>query len=829
MPQRVPIIPQKDPLEGILKMRTRREFEGKGGNRRGVIYWMQSALRADENPALEVAIAEALFRQHPLLIYHGVFAQEWYASDRTMGFVLEGVSELASRLERRGLTYRLHVVSKLAADPLAGLEKLAETAALVVAEDFPCGPWPQWRQTLAQKTGVQILAVDTACVLPMNEVGRAYDRAFKFRDKTGAERERFVREKTPRLAGTPARWETPLPFDPVSPDASISEILAGMEIDHSIPRIEETPGGEGAARLRWDEFRKRHLRRYHLKRNDAADMEGVSHLSPYLHAGFIAAWDVAREALEIGGEGAEKWIDELLTWRELAWCFCRFRPDHHSIKAIPSWALDGLKSVSEDRKTRPTLAQIERGETGDALYDLCQQSLLRHGMLHNNVRMTWGKAIAGWFQDPEQGLMMALDLNHRYALDGRDPNSYGGILWCWGQFDSPKPPSPRLGIVRDRPTKDHLKRVGQQRYQELQNRSRVSGPKTVLVIGAGISGLMAARSLQDAGILVRLVDKGRGVGGRLATRRGEEGELFDHGAQYFTIRDPRVKRYLDQWLDADVVRVWAKQFPSTDQRKGQNPVDRYVGTKGMNSLAKHLAQGLDIRTSIRIETLEKHDEGWIAWSEDRQQFRADAIIVTCPVEQALDLLQASDIRPSEAMEQQLRAVAYDPCFAVMLSLDGPSGLDQPGGLFVNDGGPVVWMADHQAKGICAKPTVVLHSAGDYAKRRFDDPKDEVAKDMIESIRPRLKAQIVSHQIHRWKFSLPTVLYPDSCAVVRREPGPLVLAGDAFSGPRIEGAMLSGLAAAGRIMELGLANLSRPENTVRIYQGAVSEASFPGMV
>jgi predicted NAD/FAD-dependent oxidoreductase len=638
----------------------------------------------------------------------------------------------------------------------------------------------------------------------MNEVARAHDRAFKFREKTGTQRAALLSQQTPTTADRPDLWDQSLPFseeDPAQPQWQAVVAVASMQIDHSVAPVGETPGGEHAARCRWDHFRDHHLRRYHLKRNDAAEMGGVSHMSPYLHAGMIAAWEVAREATEVGGEGAEKWLDELLTWREISWVFCRFRTDHHSVSALPVWARESLGETEAARSQRPTLAQIERGSTGEPLFDLCQTSLIRHGMLHNNVRMTWGKAIMEWFADPEEGLHLALDLNHRYALDGRDPNSYGGILWCWGQFDSPKQGGARTGMLRDRPMAEHLKRLGAPRYRAVLDRATGRIPR-VLVIGAGMSGLMAARALQDAGVAVQVVDKGRGVGGRLATRRGEEGELFDHGAQYMTLRDGRLRRYLEQWLDEKVVRPWATSFPSTDGRQPQESVTRYVGSKGMNGLAKWLARGLDIRTAIRIARIDRHGEEWVAWSEDGQQsFRAEGLLITSPVGQTLDLLRESDIAPDPNLLEQLQAVAYDPCFAVMAVLEGGSGLKEPGGLFVNDSGPVAWIADNASKGISTRSTVTIHASGTWSREHFEDDREQVTQRIIQAAQPYLGSPIIRHQIHRWKYSQPTVGFPGDCCVVRGGSQPLVLAGDAFSGPRIEGGALSGLAAAGRFLAI----------------------------
>ena len=165
-------------------------------------------------------------------------------------------------------------------------------------------------------------------------------------------------------------------------------------------------------------------------------------------------------------KGAEKYLDELLIWRELAYTFCFYRPDHETLAALPDWARESLSEHEPD--ARPAINSWEtlaRGTTGDKLWDAAQRSLLIHGELHNNVRMTWGKALLNWTPDAKSALAAMIDLNHRYALDGRDPASYGGILWCLGQFDRPFPPARRIfGTVRDRSTKEHAKRLDPDHY-----------------------------------------------------------------------------------------------------------------------------------------------------------------------------------------------------------------------------------------------------------------------------------------------------------------------------------------------------------------------------
>ena len=195
-----------------------------------------------------------------------------------------------------------------------------------------------------------------------------------------------------------------------------------------------TPGGTGRGEARWASFiRSGGLAAY--AGAETARVDGTSRLSPWLHYGHISPFQVARESMEAG---ADKFLDELLTWRELAWTWCSHQPELHTTAVLPEWARRSLDEHADD--PRPVLHSWEtlaRGQTGDLLWDTAQRSLLRHGELHNNVRMTWGKALLQWTPDAESARRILVDLNHRYALDGRDPASYGGLYWCLGLFDRP--------------------------------------------------------------------------------------------------------------------------------------------------------------------------------------------------------------------------------------------------------------------------------------------------------------------------------------------------------------------------------------------------------
>ena len=355
-------------------------------------------------------------------------------------------------------------------------------------------------------------------------------------------------------------------------------MIAGCRIDHSIAPVADTPGGTRAGYKRWDRFRANGLNHYEDNRNDASNRDGVSRLSAYLHFGMVSPFKIARQAHEVG---AEKYLDELLIWRELSFNFCFHNLDViDSIEALPSWAIETLdKHASDEREDIYPGEVLSRGKTGQALWDACQRSLVKHGELHNNVRMTWGKAFLRWAPSPAAAMQLTMDLNHRYALDGRDPCSYGGVLWCFGLFDRPFEPAGEVfGNVRERPCEVHESRLDLAKFRDSVDRPIAGRMPKVAIVGAGVGGLAASRCLQDHGLDVTVFDKSRGVGGRLATRR-EEGVAFDHGAQYFTARDSRFTRYVRSWMQQGLVEPWMGRIVKLDSDGGcedQYGTPRYV-------------------------------------------------------------------------------------------------------------------------------------------------------------------------------------------------------------------------------------------------------------
>ncbi|MBZ0305512.1 MAG: FAD-dependent oxidoreductase [Anaerolineae bacterium] len=311
----------------------------------------------------------------------------------------------------------------------------------------------------------------------------------------------------------------------------------------------------------------------------------------------------------------------------------------------------------------------------------------------------------------------------------------------------------------------------------------------ILIIGAGMTGLMAANILHASGKKVVIVDKGHSLGGRMATY-SVDGHPFDHGAQYFTVRDEHFREWVEQWEAAGVVKKWAQGFGT----RTTNPEWRYIGMEGMTGIAKHLAHGLEVHLKERVIRIDLNGDGWQVVTDMKNTYTASALLLTAPVPQSLAMLKTGSFSlPSEA-RAALEKIVYEPCFAAMVLLEKPSQLPAPGALWLS-GEPLLWAADNHQKGISHGYGVTLHAGPEFTKTYFDAGKDRIARLMITAAGELLgDNKVLRYDVQRWRYSRPVTLFPEPCLALA-DPAPLVFAGDAFVGPRVEGAALSGIAAA----------------------------------
>ncbi|MEM9226797.1 MAG: FAD-dependent oxidoreductase [Verrucomicrobiota bacterium] len=312
----------------------------------------------------------------------------------------------------------------------------------------------------------------------------------------------------------------------------------------------------------------------------------------------------------------------------------------------------------------------------------------------------------------------------------------------------------------------------------------------VIVVGAGLTGLVAARSLRQAGLSVVVLEKSRGYGGRMSTRR-YSGAVFDHGTQYFTAESETFQDMVDQWLEEGAIKVWF------DQLEGETEAcPRYRGSPTMNAVGKHLGRDLDVRLTSVVTAATFEDDRWLVDLADAQTLSARALLMTTPAPQALSILQAGGDPLDAVSKRALESISYAKSLTIMALLDGPSGLPEPGFYVPASPEPVAWVADNAMKGISELPSLTIQSGPDFAQLHYEGSESDYVARLTAAVTPILKATITEAHAHRWRYAFRTsgvsgeYLYQSGLR--------FCYASDAFMRAKVEGAALSGLAAAGSI-------------------------------
>jgi deoxyribodipyrimidine photo-lyase len=473
-----------------------RELRADG---RYVLYWMTTARRLSSNFSLDRAVDLALSTGRPLVILESLAADAPYASDRLHQFVLEGMRDHARAAARSGAVYYPYI-ERRRHESRGLLEALASPACAVVTDDYPVSSVQRLLRALAPRLPVPFEAVDSNGILPVHLVADPFATARAFR----AHLQRQLSAHLDEWPSTHPLSRLPVPKEPMSllpdsiqhrwPSASVSELaaparlIAELPIDHSVARSSIAGGAKSAvAALR--SFVDNALELY-VERQRHPDLNGTSHLSPYLHFGHIAAHDVfaavmtheqwtSRQLGTRGGgrregwwgvrPGAEAFLDQVVTWRELGFNMCATRPEaYDTYDSLPAWARATLESHALDRRA-PVYAidELESAATHDPVWNAAQRQLSREGWMHNYLRMLWGKKILEWTPSPEAALDAMMRLMDKHAIDGRDPTSYSGYCWTLGRYDRPWPPErPIFGTVRYMSSASTVRKLKMKRYLE---------------------------------------------------------------------------------------------------------------------------------------------------------------------------------------------------------------------------------------------------------------------------------------------------------------------------------------------------------------------------
>ncbi|NNE20902.1 MAG: deoxyribodipyrimidine photolyase [Myxococcales bacterium] len=444
-----------------------------------ILYWMVGFRRPRWNFALEHAASLADSLGKPLVVLEALRVGYPWASDRFHQFILDGMRANAGYFAKKNV-FHFPYVEATAGEGRGLLSKLAEDACVIVSDDYPAFFIPRMQAAAASRLDTRVEVVDGNGLFPIRATDKVFSRAFDFRRHLQRELPTYL--DTQPLAD-PVDGLAPIPekarqglaalagkrWPGASEDVLLGKTLASLCIDHEVPAV-DLIGGFKAGEARIHEFFAGDIDRYGEERSHP-DAQVASGLSPWLHFGHVSThqifdeltknegWSPDQLSTKVNGarEGwwgmsstAESFIDELVTWREVGFNMCAHRNDYDQYESLPAWARESLElHESDERAYLYSLEQLAASETHDPIWNAAQTELRETGRLQNYLRMLWGKKILEWSPTAREALATMIELNNKYALDGRDPNSYSGIFWVLGRYDRAwGPERPIFGKIR---------------------------------------------------------------------------------------------------------------------------------------------------------------------------------------------------------------------------------------------------------------------------------------------------------------------------------------------------------------------------------------------
>jgi len=404
------------------------------------LYWMQAAQRTEANFALEYAIHQANKQNLPLLVFFGLTDQFPDANLRHYYFLLEGLRDVSESLQKRGIQLIIRNGS-----PPHAIQDLAGAASLVIVDRGYLRIQRDWRSSVAHSLDCPLIQVESDILVPIQTTSTKEEySAGTIRPKIHTHLHRFLAVPSPTKILYPS---TTVDIDSV-PLQDISVTLQNLSIDTSVSPVPHLQGGTREAHKHLSQFITHGLDDYHLSKNNPGQ-DALSQMSPYLHFGHISPVTIALHVMDHGGPGAQAYLEELIIRRELACNYVFYNPHYDSFQGLPPWAQHTLKEHATDtRDYQYTLSELEKANTHDPYWNAAQMEMVHTGKMHGYMRMYWGKKVIEWSPTPQKAYQTLLSLNNKYELDGRDPNGFAGVAWCFGKHDRPWPERPIFGKIR---------------------------------------------------------------------------------------------------------------------------------------------------------------------------------------------------------------------------------------------------------------------------------------------------------------------------------------------------------------------------------------------
>ncbi|MFC1781225.1 deoxyribodipyrimidine photo-lyase [Planctomycetota bacterium] len=405
-----------------------------------ILYWMQAAQRTEYNHALEYSIRKANELKKPVLVFFGITENFPGANLRHYYFMLEGLRKVRQTLEAKGIQMVIRLQS-----PDTGAIELADKAAMVIVDAGQLRIQRQWRQNTAINVKCPLYEVETNLIVPIEEA---------------SDKENFsAGTLRPRINRQLGKYILPLKHTKPEQDSmgikfksfrleNIDKAVSKLDIDKSVGKADSFRGGTDQARRRLRKFLKNKLDKFHLMRNDPC-ADYVSNMSPYLHFGQISPLYIALEASKTKSPGSDAYLEELIVRRELSHNFVYYNYKYDTFACLPAWAKRTLNFHRRDkREYLYTKVEFENAKTHDPYWNAAQKEMVLTGKMHGYMRMYWGKKILEWSINPQTAFKIALELNNKYELDGRDPNAFAGVAWCFGKHDRAWGERPVFGKIR---------------------------------------------------------------------------------------------------------------------------------------------------------------------------------------------------------------------------------------------------------------------------------------------------------------------------------------------------------------------------------------------